>query len=168
MIEHLHDALVSYFDAAAAKDIEVTGPHTLTIECEGPTFYEVHIQEITETGANLDRIQPQALARTTALTSLELLSNYIKPEYLRSIQQYIDILEGNLPRNVVMQEGELIGLAETANLLGVSKQTVNNWTHRYPRFPKPLAILQCGPIYAKSAILQYKLASEKAKDKPDA
>ena len=39
------------------------------------------------------------------------------------------------------------GVHEIAELAGVTKQAVCNWTKRHPTFPQPLAKLHMGPIY---------------------
>lgn len=42
---------------------------------------------------------------------------------------------------------ELVGCAEIADWLGVSRQTVTNWRARWADFPAPIADLACGPIF---------------------
>lgn len=51
-----------------------------------------------------------------------------------------------------MEENELLGLAEVADLAQVSKQVVNNWRARFDTFPKPVQNLQSGPIWLKEKI----------------
>jgi hypothetical protein len=41
----------------------------------------------------------------------------------------------------------LVGIAEIAEVAGVSRQVVNNWSTRDPSFPKPMAQLACGQIW---------------------
>lgn len=41
----------------------------------------------------------------------------------------------------------LVGTAEIADALQITKQGVNNWRVRDPSFPKPIAILRMGPIW---------------------
>lgn len=47
---------------------------------------------------------------------------------------------------------ELVGLAEIAEMAGVSRQAVANWTSRHASFPSPLARLAAGPIWRKEEI----------------
>lgn len=47
---------------------------------------------------------------------------------------------------------ELVGVAEIAELLGVSKQVVANWRSRKGGFPGPAATLRAGPVWALQAI----------------
>lgn len=56
------------------------------------------------------------------------------------------LLESNLP--------ELVGVAEVAQILNVSKQRVSDLA-RSPDFPRPIEILAAGPIWKKSAILRH-------------
>lgn len=39
------------------------------------------------------------------------------------------------------------GLAEVAEFLGVSKQTIVNWRNREKNFPEPVAVLRATPIW---------------------
>lgn len=52
----------------------------------------------------------------------------------------------------------LVGVAEIAALLGVSKQTVTNWKARKPDFPKPAADLRSGPVWVKDTVLEWATA----------
>jgi chromosome partitioning protein len=47
---------------------------------------------------------------------------------------------------------KLLGTAEVASLLSVSKQTLANWRARYPDFPQPMAELASGPVWDQSDI----------------
>src|SRR4051812_3623804 len=51
-----------------------------------------------------------------------------------------------------MELNELLGLAEIAEIAGVTKQVVNNWRLRYDTFPKPIQNLQSGPIWSREKI----------------
>ncbi len=42
---------------------------------------------------------------------------------------------------------KLVGLAELAELLSVTKQAISNWRNRWPDFPSPVAELRSGPIW---------------------
>ena len=47
---------------------------------------------------------------------------------------------------------ELLGIAEVAELAKVSKQAVNNWRVRYDHFPRPIEVLQSGPVWQREKI----------------
>lgn len=55
---------------------------------------------------------------------------------------------------------ELVGVAEIADRLGVSKQVVVNWRTRKPTFPRPVAELKSGPVWAKQAVLAWAAAED--------
>jgi chromosome partitioning protein len=50
---------------------------------------------------------------------------------------------------------ELLGLAEVADLLGVTKQNVANWRSRRDDFPQPIAALKSGPVWSAQAIANW-------------
>jgi chromosome partitioning protein len=50
---------------------------------------------------------------------------------------------------------ELLGLAEAASLLGVSRQAIGNWRERREDFPSPVAKLASGPIWRKVDIVAW-------------
>ena len=47
---------------------------------------------------------------------------------------------------------QLVGIAEIANLAGVSKQAVSNWRYRYEHFPAPRQQLQSGPVWDRETV----------------
>lgn len=49
----------------------------------------------------------------------------------------------------------LLGLAEVAELLQVSRQTVVNWRARRAGFPAPVADLRSGPIWRESDVIEW-------------
>lgn len=49
----------------------------------------------------------------------------------------------------------LIGLAELAELYGVSKNTANTWARRHD-WPAPVATLKMGPVWDRDQILRHK------------
>jgi len=55
---------------------------------------------------------------------------------------------------------EYVGVAEVAEMAGVTNSAVCNWRRRYLTFPKPVQELALGPIYnkddIKSWLLMYK------------
>ncbi len=50
----------------------------------------------------------------------------------------------------------LAGLAEAADILGVTKQVVTNWRNRRHDFPKPMQLLKQGPIWDVRDIYTYR------------
>lgn len=50
---------------------------------------------------------------------------------------------------------DLLGVAEIAELAGVSRQAVSNWRARDRRFPQPISELQSGPIFTDESIRKY-------------
>ena len=51
-----------------------------------------------------------------------------------------------------MNPPKLLGLAEFAELAGVSKQVVSNWRLRHDDFPKPIQEIQSGPVWEHEAV----------------
>ena len=47
---------------------------------------------------------------------------------------------------------ELLGIAEIAELAGVTKQAVSNWRVRYDHFPRPIQNLQSGPVWEREKV----------------
>lgn len=58
----------------------------------------------------------------------------------------------------LVEADDLAGVAEVATALGVSRTQVQTWDSRRARngFPEPVARLACGPIYALSAVLEWR------------
>jgi chromosome partitioning protein len=50
-------------------------------------------------------------------------------------------------------EIQLLGTAEIAELLGVTKQAVSNWRSRDEAFPSPVADLRSGPVWSRKEIV---------------
>jgi chromosome partitioning protein len=50
---------------------------------------------------------------------------------------------------------ELLGTAEVADLLGVTKQVLSNWRARETKFPAPVVELRSGPVWDKASIVQW-------------
>ena len=46
-----------------------------------------------------------------------------------------------------MKQSELVGIAELAELFGVSRQAASNWRVRHENFPSPIATLKSGPVW---------------------
>jgi chromosome partitioning protein len=51
-----------------------------------------------------------------------------------------------------MASDNLVGIAEIADMAGVSKQAVNNWRVRYDHFPSPKQNLQSGPVWDRETV----------------
>jgi chromosome partitioning protein len=51
-----------------------------------------------------------------------------------------------------MTTDNLLGIAEIADLAGVSKQAVSNWRMRYDHFPRPIQNLQSGPVWEREKV----------------
>lgn len=49
----------------------------------------------------------------------------------------------------------LLGLAEIAELFGVTRQVIANWKARKPTFPMPVAELKSGPVWEHAAIVAW-------------
>ena len=50
---------------------------------------------------------------------------------------------------------DLLGLAEVAELAGVSPQAVANWKTRYRNFPNPITVLKGGPVWRREDIVAW-------------
>ncbi|HXP24122.1 MAG TPA: ParA family protein [Candidatus Sulfotelmatobacter sp.] len=50
---------------------------------------------------------------------------------------------------------DLLGLAEIASMLGVTKQVVANWKARKASFPIPIAELKSGPVWSRQSIVAW-------------
>lgn len=49
-------------------------------------------------------------------------------------------------------QADLLGIAEIAEMAGVTKQAVSNWRVRYDRFPHPMQNLQSGPVWEREKV----------------
>jgi hypothetical protein len=63
---------------------------------------------------------------------------------------------------------DLVGLAEIAEMAGVSRQAVTNWTARHDSFPQPLARLAAGPVWQRAAVAAWLETQGLGSDKPRA
>ncbi len=54
-----------------------------------------------------------------------------------------------------MPTDNLVGIAEVAEIAGVTKQAVSNWRLRYDHFPRPLQDLQSGPVWDREQITEW-------------
>jgi chromosome partitioning protein len=50
---------------------------------------------------------------------------------------------------------DLVGAAEVAEMLGVTKQTLTNWRTRNASFPDPVAELKSGPVWKSAEIVEW-------------
>jgi chromosome partitioning protein len=55
---------------------------------------------------------------------------------------------------------DLVGIAEIAERLGVSKQVIANWRTRKATFPKPTAELKSGPVWSSDVIMEWAISEE--------
>jgi predicted DNA-binding transcriptional regulator AlpA len=55
----------------------------------------------------------------------------------------------------------LVGIAEIAQIAGVSRQVVNNWNVRDVSFPRPIAQLACGQIWDQEEILAWLMKQDR-------
>jgi chromosome partitioning protein len=55
----------------------------------------------------------------------------------------------------MLDQTELVGVAEVAVMGQVTKQAVINWRRRYRDFPAPFVTLAAGPIFLRSEIRQW-------------
>ncbi len=51
-----------------------------------------------------------------------------------------------------MSTDNLVGIAEVADLAGVTKQAVSNWRMRHDHFPRPIQNLQSGPVWDRENV----------------
>ena len=51
-----------------------------------------------------------------------------------------------------MTKAAIVGVAEIAVMVEMTKQAVSMWPRRYPDFPKPIVQLKAGPVYARPEI----------------
>jgi chromosome partitioning protein len=49
----------------------------------------------------------------------------------------------------------IVGIAEIADLAGVTKQAVGNWRLRYDHFPRPIQDLQSGPVWDREKVSEW-------------
>ena len=54
-----------------------------------------------------------------------------------------------------MATEQLVGVAEIADLAGVTKQAVSNWRLRYDHFPRPIQDLQSGPVWDREQVADW-------------
>jgi chromosome partitioning protein len=52
----------------------------------------------------------------------------------------------------LVSTNNLLGIAEIADLAGVTKQAVSNWRVRYDDFPRPIQKLQSGPVWEREKV----------------
>lgn len=67
----------------------------------------------------------------------------------RRISQVLSLVNRRVP---VMDVCELMGVAEIAELLGVSRQRVDALSRRKGSFPQPAAVLQTGRVWRRADI----------------
>jgi hypothetical protein len=96
------------------------------------------IADYTVTGPTLRRATDEALRAARALPA--------KPTRLQVLPLDDWVVEQKAP-----QPRDLVGAAEAAVMLGVSRQRVGQLAER-PDFPAPIARLSAGPVWTRSSI----------------
>jgi chromosome partitioning protein len=56
---------------------------------------------------------------------------------------------------LALEDEDLLGIFEVAELAGVSRTVISNWRVRDPRFPAPVADLRAGPVFRVRDIQRY-------------
>lgn len=54
-----------------------------------------------------------------------------------------------------IDDAQLVGLFEVAEMAGVSRTVISNWRVRDQRFPTPIAVLKSGPVFRTSQVRRY-------------
>ena len=54
-----------------------------------------------------------------------------------------------------MDDEDLVGIFEVAEIAGVTRQAVTNWRNRFDDFPPPLADLRSGPVFRRDQIRRW-------------
>ena len=62
----------------------------------------------------------------------------------------------------------LVGIAEIAEVFGVSRQAASNWRERHADFPRPIASLKSGPVWELPSVLEWSEARAIPVKAPDA
>lgn len=62
-------------------------------------------------------------------------------------------------RSNVVTVHHLVGVAEVADMLGVSRRRVNQLTVEDDTFPSPEAVLSAGKVWTRAAILEWAKAT---------
>jgi predicted DNA-binding transcriptional regulator AlpA len=62
------------------------------------------------------------------------------------------------PATMTRVTNHLVGAAEVASMLGVSRQRVSQIAHAYPDFPPPEAVLSTGRVWSRRAIQNWMAA----------
>lgn len=132
-LDELIDALQA--DTASAGD----GFISLTFTIDAPTLDEAHARLLELLDA-----QPIGRMARALLTRVELVR--------------FDVLDAELARPLVPA---LVGISETAELLGVTRQRAHAIAQT-PSFPPPIAELASGPVYLESAVREFAARPRKA------
>jgi hypothetical protein len=85
-----------------------------------------------------------ALARDIARDKLKLDPVRATVESVEDVERYVET--SNAP--------ELVGVAEAATMLGVSRQRVSELAEQ-PAFPAPLARLKAGPVWTAASMIRF-------------
>jgi hypothetical protein len=79
-------------------------------------------------------------------------------EVLTTDEQDLRLAEPTLP--------ELVGAADAAELLHVSRQRVHQLSTENPRFPKPVSHVKMGPLWTRASIEAFERAWERKPGRP--
>jgi hypothetical protein len=136
------------------------------------TFTEEHVDAV------LDALSTQAASGTYSPHELSMRFTMVCPTPIRAVREGFDLFVGALGKagippgeEGVVEAGveavpdlerrigesnlpDLVGVAEVARLLNVSKQRASELA-RSPEFPRPIEVLAAGPIWRKTAILRH-------------
>jgi predicted DNA-binding transcriptional regulator AlpA len=83
----------------------------------------------------------------------------LEERHIQSVQAHLlEITEGKRPR---IRQQRLGSLSDIADALGVTRQTVWNWTQRYGDFPIPLAQTSAGPFWSLDEVKRWHTARKK-------
>jgi chromosome partitioning protein len=58
---------------------------------------------------------------------------------------------------------DLVGIAEIADMVGVTGQAVNNWRVRYETFPKAVVELRATPVFREQDIVKWLISTGRLK-----
>ncbi len=130
VIDELVDHLARYSTVASYSAQELTARFTLqagSVEAAVTKGLGLFVTALGKTGFGADPVFVRAEAETMADLDRRLM-------------------ESNAP--------DIIGVAEVAGLLGVSKQRASELA-RSPEFPRPIVVLAAGPVWRKTSIARH-------------
>lgn len=60
----------------------------------------------------------------------------------------------------LLRPEDLLGIAEAAQLFGVTRQAFANYRVRYPDFPSAFVELKCGPVFIRDELLSWQVLEQ--------